>query len=279
MAQLPYRSDVFEQRSTSPGSNILSAGRMASGHLGFSLEDIREEQGSIDKLIDSLLSFNPASSSTSSRHSSENDNIASPVPIKGKGPGRPRGHKTTVTRHPPSPSPLPSEGTSLSTIIQCLNKFNVQNKKLLEFVENVSESVNKSIPNVISESGGGGVVAEQRQDLDDVNSRIEKIEQNLNANNLVCRGGAADDLIGASSSSGEPLNLLRLKGEICKITYGEDVTGIDIANTRVSVIGKFKKCIKITCANSLSKIHLLKKNRARKPEGFYVSEFLTPNKS
>ena len=51
---------------------------------------------------------------------------------------------------------------------------------------------------------------------------------------------------------------------------------IDIANTRVSVIGKVKKCIKITCANSLSKIHLLKKTQARKPEGFYVSEFLTP---
>ena len=85
-----------------------------------------------------------------------------------------------------------------------------------------------------------------------------------------------DDLIGASSSSGEPLNLERLKGEICKIACKEDVTGIDIANARVSVIGKVKECIKITCANSVSKIHLLKKNRARKPEGFYVSEFLTP---
>ena len=74
-----------------------------------------------------------------------------------------------------------------------------------------------------------------------------------------------DDLIGESSSSGEPLNLECLKGEICKIACGEDVTGIDIANTRVFVIGKFKKCIKITCANSLAKIHLLKKTRARKP--------------
>ena len=175
---------MLKQRSTTPGSNILSAGRMASGHLGFNLEDIREEQESIDKLIDSLLSFNPASSSASSRRSSENDNIASPVPIRGKGPGRPRGNKTKVTRPAPSPSPLPSEGTSLSTVIQCLNKLNVQNKRLLEIVENVSESVKKSIPNVISESGGGGVVAEQRQNLDDVNSRIEKTEQNLNANNL-----------------------------------------------------------------------------------------------
>ena len=131
---------MFEQCSTnpgsnilptSPGSNILSAGKMASGHLGFNLEDIREEQESIDKLIDSLLSFNPASSSTSSRESSENDNIASPAPIRGKGSGRSRGHKTTVTRPPPSPSPLPSEGTSLSTVIQCLNKLNVQKKKIV----------------------------------------------------------------------------------------------------------------------------------------------------
>ena len=89
-------------------------------------------------------------------------------------------------------------------------------------------------------------------------------------------GGAVDDLVGASSSSGESPNLERLKGDICKVACGEDVTGIDIINTRVSIIGKHKKCVKISCPNSLSKLHLLKKTRARKPEGFYISEFLTP---
>ena len=105
-----------------------------------------------------------------------------------------------------------------------------------------------------------------------------KIEQNINVNILVCRGGAVDDLIGASSSSGESPNLERLKGDICKVTCGEDVTGIDIISTRVSIIGRRKTCVKISCPTSLSKLHLLKKTRAMKPEGFYISEFLTPTK-
>ena len=58
--------DMFEQRSPSPGSIIFSSGRMVSGHVDFSLEDISEEQESIDKLIDSLLSLNPVSTSASS---------------------------------------------------------------------------------------------------------------------------------------------------------------------------------------------------------------------
>ena len=69
--------------------------------------------------------------------------------------------------------------------------------------------------------------------------------------------------MGASSSSGESPNLERLKGDICKVVCGEDVTGIDIINTRVSIIGEHKKCANISCPNSLSKLHLLKKTRAR----------------
>ena len=254
---------------------------MASGHVDFSLEDIREEQESTDKLIDSLLSFNPvsasASTSASSRRASDSENTASPVQIRGRGPGRPRGFKTATARPPPSPSPLPTEGSSLTTVIQCLNKLNVQNKRLLEYVESVSENVKKCVPIVSSESDGVSVaVTQQQQNIESVNNRLEKIEQNINANILVCRGGSVDDLVGASSSSGESPNLERLKGDICKVACGEDVTGIDIINTRVSIIGKHKKCVKISCPNSLSKLHLLKKTRARKPEGFYISEFLTP---
>ena len=93
----------------------------------------------------------------------------------------------------------------------------------------------------------------------------------------MCRGTTVDDLINATSSRESP-NLERLKGEICRIACGDDVTGIDITNMRVSVFGREKKCIKINCANSTSKLHLLKQTRARKPQGFYISEFLTPNK-
>ena len=115
------------------------------------------------------------------------------------------------------------------------------------------------------------------QSITNVNDRLEKIEQNININTLVCRGAAVDDLINSTSSRETP-NLERLKGEICKIACGDDVTPIDISNMRISVFGKDKKCVKVNCANSTSKLHLLKQTRARKPQGFYVNEYLTQSK-
>ena len=41
---------------------------------------------------------------------------------------------------------------------------------------------------------------------------------------------------------------------------------------------KTKKCVKINCQNPVSKLHLLKQARIRKPEGLFVSEFLTAAK-
>ena len=145
---------------------LFSPDRIASGHVDFSLEDICEEQESIDKLMDSLLSFNPvsasASTSASLRRASDIENTASPVQIRGRGPGRPRGFKTATARPPPSPSPLLTEGSSLTTVIQCLNKLNVQNKRLLEYVESVSENVKKCVPIVSSESDGVSVAVTQQ---------------------------------------------------------------------------------------------------------------------
>ena len=113
--------------------------------------------------------------------------------------------------------------------------------------------------------------------LASVSDRLDKIEQNINANTLICRGSAVEDLI-KDSSSGESPNLVRLKGEICRSACGEEVTSIDISNVQVSVFGKDKKCVKIVCPNSVSKLHLLRKTRTRKPEGFFMNEFLTANK-
>ena len=235
------------------------------------------EQESIDKLIDSLLAFNPASASRSLWQRNESENSASPAQVRGKGPGRPRGSKTT-SRPPSSPSPVLAENSSLSTVIQCLNKLNVQNKRLLDFVEVVCENVKKCVPIVTPEPNNeGDTAAQKQQSIASVNDRLEKIEQNININTLVCRGTAVDDLLKSSPSRESP-NLERLKGEICRIACGDDVTGIDIINMRVSVFGRDKKSVKISCANSTSKLHLLKQTRARKPQGFYISEFLTPNK-
>ena len=47
---------------------------------------------------------------------------------------------------------------------------------------------------------------------------------------------------------------------------------------QVSVFGKEKKKVKIDCHNPSSKLFLIKQARRKRPEGVYVSEFLTPNK-
>ena len=206
---------------------------------------------------------------------------SSPVQGKGKGPGRPK--RNLSTKPPSSPSTPLAENSSLSAVIQCINKLNEQNKRLLDFVEVVTEKVNKCPTAALEQSEvssdiNGVTAVQQQQSIANVSERLEKIEQNININTLVCRGSAIDELITSSSSSRESPNLERLKGEICRIACGEDVTGIDITNMRVSVFGREKKCVKINCANSTSKLHILKQTRARKPQGFYVSEFLTHSK-
>ena len=257
---------------------------MSSRHIDFDLEALRVEQESIDKLIDSLLNFNSSSASSSSQQRRrESENSTSPAPARGRGPGRPRTTKApSIPRTPSSPSPVISESPSLSTVVECLIKLNVQNKRLLDFVEVVNEKVDEvhslnPEPNRLLEEQGGVSGNLPKNVIDSVNNRLEKIEQNINVNTLICRGSKVEDLI-KTSSSGESPNLERLKGEICRTACGEDVTGIDINQMQVSVFGRERKCAKINCQNPVSKLHLLKQARIRKPEGLFVSEFLTTAK-
>ena len=256
---------------------------MDSRHIDFNLEDLRGEQESIDKLIESLLNFNPAASSNSSQQQRRESVIGiSPAPVRGRGPGRPRSTKAPpVTRTPTSPSPVVSESSPFAAVVECLNKINVQNKRLLDFVEVLSGKVESS--QVTNPENNGlsevqvGDPSNTQSSIDSVNERLEKIEQNININTLICRGPVVEDLI-KTTTSGETPNLERLKGEICTTACGESVTGIDISHMQVSLFGKEKKCIKINCPSLVSKLHILKQTRSRKPEGFYVSEFLTTTK-
>ena len=185
---------------------------MESSHVGPNLEELREEQESIDKLIDSLLNSTSTPASNSLQQRSERENPSTPVVGRGRGPGRPRTAKPASSRPPSSPSPALAENSSLAAVIQCLNKLNVQNKRLLDFVEVVSENVNKCAPNSNStpEPNGspaeedGVVAAQQQQSITNVNDRLEKIEQNININTLVCRGTAVDDLINTTRIAKPP---------------------------------------------------------------------------
>ena len=261
---------------------------MAGSHVGFTfnIEDLKSEQIDIDKLIDSLLNNNntapPSSPATASqrRGSEVNNNTPTSAPLRNRGPGRPRTTKAANPKPPKSPAPVLPEDAPLNVIVDCLNKINLQNKKLLDIVEsitvkieNVSE-VNKNSSEVVSDPN---VVPAAVGALSDVNNRLEKLEQNVNQNVLICRGANVESLIKKSEVDGKP-SLERLKGDLCKSVCGEEVTNINISEVKVSVFGKAKKAVKVECPNLASKVHIIKKARARKPQGLFVNEFLTDNK-
>ena len=111
-----------------------------------------------------------------------------------------------------------------------------------------------------------------------VEERLEKLEQNMNSNILICRGDRVESIIVESKRDSAQPNLERLKGDVCKAVCGVEVTNVDICSISVSVFGSDKKKIKIDCRNPKSKVFLLKQAKKKRPEGIYVSEFLTKNK-
>ena len=267
---------------------------MAGSRIGFdfNLEDLKAEQIDIDKLVDRLLNSNNGSSSstvplspgnsTKQKKYSEIVNTPAPEPVRSRGPGRPRVTRTSVSQQPKSPAPMLLQDSPLSSIIDCLNRINAQNKKLLGIVENVVEKVNnvnvsgsnKDLSNGVSDPVG---VPAASGNMNNVNSRLDKLEQNANQNILICQGSTIESLIKESEVDGKP-SPERLKGELCKNVCGESATNINISEIRVSVFGRAKKAIKVDCPNLTSKVQIIKKARERKPQGLYVNEFLTETK-
>ena len=166
----------------------------------------------------------------------------------------------------------------LDAVADCLNKLNAQNKRLLTLVERLTESVNKHNSNCHVESlptpKENVVTPKQTAILESVSNRLEKIEQDMNSNVLICRSPGVSELI-SHSTAGTVVNHERLKGDLCKFVCGDDIVGVHISSLQVSLFGRNRNSVKINSTNSSSRLHLLKQARRRKPEGIFVSEFLT----
>ena len=250
---------------------------MEERHVGLTLNELKEKQEAIDGLIDSLLKFTPAPV-TNSTHQQRRTSVGNGgINTASAGTSNsPSASQTKKSRgRPPKPNP-PSPGISASapiypvnSIVECLNKINEQNKKLLNFVEVLADKVeNNSVPENVTVSqtqNESPVSVERNSVLNDVSVRLEKIEQNLNANTLICRGPTVEKLV-KESVSGETTNLELLKGKVCATVCGEEVTEINVRDLQLSLYGHDKKSIRLNCANLGSKIHLLKQARLKKTQ-------------
>ena len=268
---------------------------MASSHVGFdfNIEDLRSEQVDIDKLVDCLLNGNssggnanmPSSPGINLQQKKYNKVVSTPVldpvPVK-RGPGRPKTDRTSVSQPSRSPVPVLAQDSSLSAIIDCLNKINSQNKKLLSFMENIVDKVNNVNASVINKDPKVGVSVPPENPAatgttNNVNIRLEKLEQNVNQNVLICRGPTVESLIRDSEVDGRP-SPERVKGELFKSVCGDSAINVNTAEVHVSVFGRARKALKVECPNLTSKVQVIKKARERKPQGLFVNEFLTESK-
>ena len=275
---------------------------MAGSHVGFDyrLDDLRSEQVDIDNLLERLLNSNSGGSNTTVSPSPGNlsqqrkfsDVVSTPIPgsVKSRGPGRPRSTKTSASasasasQQPKSPAPIVTQEPSLAVVIDCLNKINLQNKKLLGIVGNIVEKIdNVNVnPNVCNKDSNNGVlstteVPTMEGNIRNVTNRLEKLKQTANQNTLVCRGPEVESIIKEAEEDGR-LSPERLKGDLCTSICGESATNINMSEVRVTVFGRAKKAVKVECPNLTSKVQIIKKARERKPQGLYVNEFLTEAK-
>ena len=219
---------------------------MASSHVEISLSTIQEEQANIDKLIDSLLS-STATASQSGPFVADLKEINTPVtksPTQSKrGRGRPPNHRLNSSSSPVSREA--SKKPFFDVVIECINKLNLQNKKLLEYVESLTKNVNtqKCVrAEANGESPQNNQILKHQESINvGVSDCLEKIEQNLNCNVLICRGPGTAEVIN-QVKVGSSVNYEGLKGNLCRAICGDEVTEIDIKNLRVTIWSRKKVC-------------------------------------
>ena len=253
---------------------------MDGSHVGFTLADIEKEQDSIDRMIDQLLNYNPdiaVGAFPVAENLSGNNSPIAKTPVLPAKRGRGRPPKVNVTGTRPS-SPLPrSTGNQLHLdyLVQCLNKINLQNRKLVQHIHALSAKIDDKKCDCVKTTEVPSEV--QVSTNSDISERLDRLEQNQNSNVLICRGPEVQVLL-EQVKVGSSVNYDRLKGNLCRAVCGADVTEIDINNLQLSVFGRDRKAIRLTCGNSNSKIHLLKQAKRKRPRGVYVTEFLTKPK-
>ena len=260
--------------------------------------DIITEQREIDELIQSLLQFKPT------KRSKETPSI----PVDQNTPKNPARRSTRVTGRLTKnggvgDSPVSSQsavpGDTCSTphyqelYLECLTRINNLNKSLIGKVNDLNQKLDEQSQKIETLEGNvenrlpsvpAATVNLPSQDheisqslIENVVNRVEKIEENLNSQTLLCRGPTVTTKISSFTEGNKP-NLQRIKAEICKEILGSKVTEIAVESVGLSIYGKNKNLLKLECGNSNVRELLLQQAKITKPSGIFVVEFLCSEK-
>ena len=264
---------------------------MSDGHVSLPALDIEREQREINDLIASLQRYKPTGKATKDQIPSTSVSTTPKCAPSKALRGRPaKKENRDVPSSPAAPVGETLCAAGFELVIECLIRLNSQNQKLsnrvseldiivkeqnkvIEFLQTRLETSGESV----NRANEGSPAAPENELLSTVVKRVEKIENNINSHLLLCRGPAVADKIADSTSNGV-IDLEKIKAEICADVCGETVSKISVSALDISVYGKSKKLLKIECANTSVRSHLLEQARRRKPAGIYLAEFLSPDK-
>ena len=260
--------------------------------------NITKEQQEIDELIQSLLQFKPNKKPKETPSvPAEQNTPKNPVRRETRGRGKP--NKIAKVSESPSLSPTVVSGDTFSAshfhelFLECLTRINKQNKTLIEKVNDLDQKLVEQSQKIESleakiENGPPSVssaiinVPPPKPEIspsliENVVNRVEKIEENLNSQVLVCRGPTVTTKISYFTEGSNP-NLQRIKAEVCKEILGSKVTEIAVDSIGVSVFGKNKNLLKLKCSNGNVRDLLLQQAKITRPRGIFVAEFLSSEK-
>ena len=260
--------------------------------------DIDKEQKEIDDLIQSLLQFKPTKKSNETPSVPVNQNTPkNPAKRATRGAGRATKNASVSESPLLSPSVVSSDTFPAShyhgLFLECMTRINNQNKSLIGKVNDLNQRVVEqsqkietleanivngppTVPAAIVDVPPPKPEISQRL-IENVVNRVDKIEENLNSQVLLCRGPTVTTKISSFTEGSNP-NLQRIKAEVCKEILGSKVTEIAVDSVGLSIFGKNKNLLKLECSNSNVRDLLLQRAKITRPRGIFVAEFLSSEK-
>ena len=236
----------------------------------FNIESLQDEQKEIDKTLNFLLNFN----------------------ANKRKPGRPpKNANESINNSSVIPESVDSNLRSISNInelhggvlLDYLKKVNTFNKKLLTGFEKLSSnykaltetqiaSKNNEINN-IQENTETKIEgnADSKRNIDDIECKLDELEQASNSNIVLCTGPAVINLIKDKEKS----LYSSIETEIKKLVPDINTHNIE----SITKFGKNLKSVKVVLSSPNLRRKIISEARQRKQDNIYYSEFLTNYRS